>query len=33
MWNLSSIPTTDARAVFFIRHSIRPVVHCHGLGE
>jgi hypothetical protein len=29
MWNSSSIPTTDARAIFFIRHSIRPVVHCH----
>jgi len=26
-----SIPTTDARAVFRIRRSIRPVVLCHGL--
>jgi hypothetical protein len=24
-----SILTMDARAVFLIRHSIRPVVHCH----
>ena len=24
-----SILTMDARAVFFIRHSTRPVVHCH----
>jgi hypothetical protein len=28
MRNASSIPTTDARALFFIRRSIRPVVHC-----
>jgi|EndMetStandDraft_8_1072994.scaffolds.fasta_scaffold34026_4 hypothetical protein len=25
----SSIPTKDARALFRIRRSIRPVVHCH----
>lgn len=25
----SSIPTKDARALFRIRLSIRPVVHCH----
>jgi hypothetical protein len=25
----SSIPTKDARALFHIRRSIRPVVHCH----
>lgn len=29
MRSSSSIPTTDARAVFRIRRSIRPVVHCH----
>jgi hypothetical protein len=28
MWTTSSIPTTDARALFRIRHSIQPVVHC-----
>ena len=25
----SSIPTKDARALFRIRRSIQPVVHCH----
>ncbi len=25
----SSMPTKDARALFPIRRSIRPVVHCH----
>jgi hypothetical protein len=29
MCNASSIPTKDARALFRIRRSIRPVVHCH----
>ena len=29
MRNSSSIPTKDARALFRIRHSIRPVVPCH----
>jgi hypothetical protein len=24
-----AIPPTDARAIFRIRHSIRPVVPCH----
>ena len=24
-----SIPTMDARAIFLIRHSMQPVVHCH----
>jgi len=25
----STVPTRDARALFRIRHSIRPVVPCH----
>lgn len=29
MSNASTIPTRDARALFRIRRSIRPVVHCH----
>jgi hypothetical protein len=29
MRNSGSILTMDARAVFLIRRSIRPVVHCH----
>lgn len=29
MQNTGSIPTKDARALFFIRRSIRPVVRCH----
>jgi hypothetical protein len=29
MHRLSSIPTTDARAVFRIRRGIRPFVPCH----
>jgi hypothetical protein len=29
MRTASSIPTTDARALFRIRHSIQPVVLCH----
>jgi hypothetical protein len=29
MRNPHSILTMDARAVFLIRRSIRPVVHCH----
>ena len=30
MRSMGSIPTKDARALFRIRRSIRPVVHCHG---
>ena len=29
MRNYSSIPTKDARTLFRIRHSSRPVVPCH----
>ncbi len=29
----SSIPTTDARAIFRIRRSIQPVVHCLAPGK
>jgi hypothetical protein len=29
MHKSGSIPTRDARVVFRIRRSIRPVVHCH----
>jgi len=29
MRNSGSILTMDARAIFLIRRSIRPVVHCH----
>ncbi len=29
MQKSSSIPTMDARTVFRIARSIRPVVHCH----
>jgi len=29
MRSTGSIPTKDARALFHIRRSIRPVVHCH----
>lgn len=30
MRDTSSVPTKDARTLFRIRRSIRPVVPCHG---
>lgn len=29
MSSTSSIPTKDARALFLIRRSSQPIVHCH----
>lgn len=33
MQGTGSIPTKDARALFRIRRSIRPIVHSHGSGH
>ena len=31
MLTMRTIQTVDARALFFIRHSSQPCVHCHAL--
>jgi hypothetical protein len=31
MLEIRTVQTVDARALFFIGHSIRPSVHCHTL--